>query len=176
MIKKDENLIIVGSTKDEMGGSEYYEYIHGIIGGNVPKVDPKQDRVITQTMLNLIRNDLLTAVHDCSKGGLSVAVAEMCILSGIGAAIDLSKIPKECSRTDHLLFSESHSRFVLSVKNDKLSMVMDMLESSKLPYGIMGKVHGNSIIFSKNDATVNISVDKAEDAWVNTLEGLLEHG
>lgn len=176
VIKKDESLIIVGSTKDEMGGSEYYEYIHSIIGGNVPKVDPKQDRVITQTMLNLIRNDLVTAVHDCSKGGLSVAVAEMCILGSIGAAIDLSKIPNECSRTDDLLFSESHSRFILSVRNDKLSIVRDMLESSKLPYGIMGKVHGNSIVFSKNDATVNISVDKAEDAWVNTLEGLVEHG
>jgi len=55
-------------------------------------------------------------------------------------------------------------------------MVRDMLESSKLPYGIMGKVQGNAIIFSKNDTIVNISVDKAEDVWVNTLEGLVEHG
>jgi len=175
-IREDDALIIMGSTKDEMGGSEYYEYIHDIVGGNVPKVDPVHDNRIMQAMLDLIRNKLVRSVHDCSKGGLAVAVAEMCILGSVGATVDLSNVPNECSRIDDLLFSESHSRFIVSVENGKLTEITEMLESSNVPYGIIGKVQGSSIIFSKNDTVVNIRVDKAEDAWVNTIEGLVEHG
>ncbi len=176
MIRDGDTLIIIGSTKDEMGGSEYYEYIHGIVGGNVPKVDPVHDSKIMQMVLNLIRNKLVSSVHDCSKGGLAVAVAEMCILGNVGATVDLSNSPNECSRIDDLLFSESHSRFIASVENGKLTKVTGMLESSNVSYDIIGKVQGSSIILSKNSAVVNIRVDKAEDAWVNTIEGLVEHG
>ena len=176
MMKEGDILIIIGTTKDEMGGSEYYEYVHGIVGGNVPKVDLANDSIVMQTMLNLIRNGFVNSVHDCSKGGLAVALTEMCILAGVGATVDMSKIPSECSRIDDLLFSESHSRFIVSVDNDKLDKVTDMLESSNLTYGIMGKAQGNSIMFSKNGGVVNVSVDKAEDAWVSVIEGLIEHG
>ncbi len=176
MIKEGDILIIIGTTKDEMGGSEYYEYVHGIIGGNVPKVDLANDSIVMQTMMNMIRNGFVNSVHDCSKGGLAVALTEMCILAGVGATIDISKIPSECSRIDDLLFSESHSRFIVSVENDKLDKVRHMLESSDVTYGIMGKAQGNSIILSKNGSVVDISVDKAEDAWVSVIEELVEHG
>lgn len=176
MVRENDALIIVGATRDEMGGSEYYEYIHGLVGGNVPKVDTVYDSRIMQTMLNLIRNKLVHSVHDCSKGGLAVTVAEMCILGSVGATIDLSKVPNECSRTDDLLFSESHSRFITSVENNKLAKVEDILEGSNVPYGIIGKAQGSSIILSKNDSVVNISVDKTEDAWVTMIERLVEHG
>ncbi len=62
------------------------------------------------------------------------------------------------------------------MENDKLDKVTDMLESSNVTYGIMGKAQGNSIILSKNGSVVDISVDKAEDAWVSVIEGLVEHG
>ncbi|MGH9933583.1 MAG: phosphoribosylformylglycinamidine synthase subunit PurL [Nitrososphaerales archaeon] len=176
MIGEGDILIIVGITKDEMGGSEYYEYVHSIVGGNVPKVDPANDYIVTQTLLKLIRNGFVNSVHDCSKGGLAVALAEMCILSNVGADIDTSKIPNECSRIDDLLFSESHSRFILSVESDKLGRVTDMLESKNVTYGIMGKAQGNSITFSKNGSIANVSVDKAEDSWVRMIEGVVEHG
>ncbi|MGH9876634.1 MAG: phosphoribosylformylglycinamidine synthase subunit PurL [Nitrososphaerales archaeon] len=176
MIGEGDILIIVGITKDEMGGSEYYEYIHSVVGGNVPKVDPANDYIVTQTLLKLIRNGFVNSVHDCSKGGLAVALAEMCILSNVGADIDTSKIPNECSRIDDLLFSESHSRFILSVESDKLGRVTDMLESKNVTYGIMGKAQGNSITFSKNGSIANVSVDKAEDSWVRMIEGVVEHG
>ncbi len=176
MIGEGDILIIVGTTKDEMGGSEYYDYVHSIVGGNVPKVDPANDYIVTQTLLKLIRNGFVNSVHDCSKGGLAVALAEMCILSNVGAAIDTSKIPNECSRIDDLLFSESHSRFILSVESDKVGRVTDMLESNNVTYGIMGKAQANSIMFSKNGSIANVSVDKAEDSWVRMIEGVVEHG
>ena len=177
LIHENDTMIIIGQTNDELGGSEYYEYVHSIVGGNVPKVDLASDGKIMQTILNMIRNDLISSVHDCSKGGLATAISEMCILSNVGAIVDLAKIPSECSRIDDLLFSESHSRFIISVRNDKLANATSMLENSKVPYGTIGKTGGSSIRFVKNGSEViNISIDKAADRWINTIERLIENG
>lgn len=177
LIRENDTMIIVGLTKDELGGSEYYEYVHNIVGGNVPKVDLASDSKMMQIVLNMIRNDLVSSVHDCSKGGLASAISEMCILSNVGAIVDLAKIPSECSRIDDLLFSESHSRFIISVKNDRLANATSMLENSKVPYSTIGKTGGSSIRFVKNGSEViNISIDKAADAWINTIERLIENG
>jgi len=99
----------------------------------------------------------------------------MCILGNVGATIDSSRVPNECTRIDDLLFSESHSRFIVSVENDKLTKVTSMLESNTIPYGVIGKAQGSAIIFSKNNSAVNISIDKAADAWLS-MERLVEHG
>lgn len=177
LIRENDTMIIVGLTKDELGGSEYYEYVHNIVGGNVPKVDLASDSKMMQIVLNMIRNDLVSSVHDCSKGGLASAISEMCILSNVGAIVDLAKIPSECSRIDDLLFSESHSRFIISVRNGKLANATSMLEKSKVPYSTIGKTGGSSIRFVKNGSEViNISIDKAADAWINTIERLIENG
>lgn len=177
LIRENDTMIIVGLTKDELGGSEYYEYVHNIVGGNVPKVDLASDSKMMQIVLNMIRNDLVSSVHDCSKGGLASAISEMCILSNVGAIVDLAKIPSECSRIDDLLFSESHSRFIISVRNGKLANATSMLENSKVPYSTIGKTGGSSIRFVKNGSEViNISIDKAADAWINTIERLIENG
>lgn len=177
LIRENDTMIIVGLTKDELGGSEYYEYVHNIVGGNVPKVDLASDSKMMQIVLNMIRNDLVSSVHDCSKGGLATAISEMCILSNVGAIVDLAKIPNECSKIDDLLFSESHSRFIISVRNGKLANATSMLENSKVPYSTIGKTGGSSIRFVKNGSEViNISIDKAADAWINTIERLIENG
>lgn len=177
LIRENDTMIIVGLTKDELGGSEYYEYVHNIVGGNVPKVDLASDSKMMQIVLNMIRNDLVSSVHDCSKGGLASAISEMCILSNVGAIVDLAKIPNECSKIDDLLFSESHSRFIISVRNGKLANATSMLEKSKVPYSTIGKTGGSSIRFVKNGSEViNISIDKAADAWINTIERLIENG
>src|SRR5438309_10715295 len=75
-ITNNNILVIVGETKDELGGSEYYEYIHDIIGGTSPIVDMKSAKLHQQIILELINQGLVNSVHDCSKGGLAVAVSE----------------------------------------------------------------------------------------------------
>jgi phosphoribosylformylglycinamidine (FGAM) synthase-like enzyme len=97
-----------------MGGSEYYEYFHNITGGVVPNVNLASEKLNANAMLKLIRNNLVGCVHDCSKGGLGVALAEIAIKGEIGITIDLNHVPNSCSRLDNLIFSESHSRFIFS--------------------------------------------------------------
>lgn len=177
LMKENDLMVIIGLTRDEMGGSEYQEHVHGIVGGKVPMVDPYYDRTVMDTMLELIRANLIRSVHDCSKGGLAVTVSEMCILSDIGINADLTNLPHECSRIDDLLFSESHSRFAVTVESSKLSSVADLLGNNNIHHGVLGKAAGNSIRFMQGSKIVaGVSIDKAVDVWVNTLEEILEYG
>jgi phosphoribosylformylglycinamidine synthase len=99
-----------------MGGSEYYEYVHGITGGQVPKVHLEIDRQNGKAVLNLTKSGIVTCAHDCSKGGLGVALAEMAIAGSTGFRVNLAAIPNSCERIDDLLFSESHSRYIIGTK------------------------------------------------------------
>ena len=112
-------IFIVGTTADEIGGSEYYEYFHHKTGGNVPKVDMNIDKLNLRSTLLLIDKNVVSCVHDCSKGGAAVAVSEMAILGGVGFNIFIDKIPNSCSNTDNLLFSESHSRYIIGTQEPK---------------------------------------------------------
>jgi len=114
-----DSIFIVGTTADEIGGSEYYEYFHHKTGGNVPKVDINIDKLNLRSTLLLIDKNVVSCVHDCSKGGAAVAVSEMAILGGVGFNIFIDKIPNSCSNTDNLLFSESHSRYIIGTQEPK---------------------------------------------------------
>ena len=112
-LKPGNSIFIIGYTLDEMGASEYYEYYHNKIGGNVARLNLRTDKLNGQVVLQLIRKHLVDCVHDCSKGGLAVALSEMAIQGETGIIIDLDCIPNSCSRIDNLLFSESHSRYII---------------------------------------------------------------
>jgi phosphoribosylformylglycinamidine synthase subunit PurL len=112
-------IFIVGTTADETGGSEYYEYVHHKTGGNVPKVNMNIDKLNLRSTLLLIDKNMVSCVHDCSKGGAAVALSEMAILGGVGFSIFIDKIPNSCSNIDNLLFSESHSRYIIGTQEPK---------------------------------------------------------
>lgn len=141
-----DSIFVVGNTASEMGGSEYYEYVHGITGGPVPKVDLRVDSQNGNAVLDLIRSRLVTCVHDCSKGGLAVALAEMSLAGGTGFAVNLDSIPNSCSRLDDLLFSESHSRYVIGTKDPE--KVRQALSSAGVVFSEIGKA-ARTVEFTK---------------------------
>lgn len=176
-VMQNDLFILVGLTRDEMGGSEYYEYVHKITGGTCPKVDMKVSKSIQSTILNLIKNNLVKMVHDCSKGGLGIALSEMSIINEVGCVIFLNKIPSEKLSLDELLFSESHSRFLMIVDPSKISKVKFMLEKRKVVHEVIGKVSGKNITFRhKAKTVVSVRVDKAQNTWLNSLGSVVEHG
>jgi phosphoribosylformylglycinamidine synthase II len=118
-------LFILGQTSEELGGSEYFELIDRQTYGSVPKVDLKTDKKNRLAVLDLIEKGLIDFVHDCSKGGIGTALAELAITGNLGINIDLKKIPNNCSRHDYLLFSESHSRFIIGTSQpDRLKGIL----------------------------------------------------
>ncbi len=111
------NLIyIVGLTKEEMGGSHYYELLK-YIGNSVPTVNAAEGRKTMLALSSAIKNGFVRACHDLSEGGLAVALAEMAFAGEIGAKINLTKVVCEntVNSNDVILFSESNSRFLAEV-------------------------------------------------------------
>ena len=110
---------VLGETFDETGGSEYFA-LHGHIGTRVPKVDAKRALNLYQCLCRAIEQGLVRSCHDCSDGGLGIALAESACAGGLGMMIDLKKVPAaKITRNDVLLFSETQSRFVASVSPEK---------------------------------------------------------
>ncbi len=176
-IETGDLLLIVGKTKDELGGSEYYEYIHDFIGGKCPVVDFEESQKNMKSVLHLIQNDKIKAAHDCSKGGLAIAICELAVTSKIGCNVVLENIPQEKSNVSKLLFSESHSRYLLVIKKSNLDAVVNYLKKNKTEFGLIGKFEGSNITFSENNKPVaKLRVDKAHAKWFNSLRELVLHG
>jgi phosphoribosylformylglycinamidine synthase II len=149
-LSADESIFIIGHTKPEMGGSEYYEYFHKITGGTVPQVDLKADRQNMAAVLNLIKTDLARSVHDCSKGGIAIALAEMAIAGSIGFKVQLDSIPNSCKQIDDLLFSETQSRYIIATKDPET--VYKVLSTTKgVTFAEIGKTTPTNIEFIKGE-------------------------
>lgn len=176
-IKDGDLVIIVGKTKDELGGSEYYEYIHDFIGGKCPQVNLADSKKNMASVLSLIQSEKIKAAHDCSKGGIAVAVCELAMTSNIGCTVALENIPQENMPDDKVLFSESHSRYVLVIEKSQLDSVKNALKKNQVEFGLIGKFHGDNIVFTNNNKQVaKLRVDKAHDKWFNSLRELVLHG
>ena len=176
-ILQNDLLVIIGETKEELGGSEYYEHIHNLIGGTCPTVNFKLSKSTMDAVLNLIEENLVNCVHDCSKGGIAIAISELCINNKIGCMTSLDKIPGEKLKPDDLLFSESHSRYILAANQKNIKKIMAILEQKDLPYGIIGKFSGSSIVFkSRTKKILDLRIDKAQEKWLNSLESLVARG
>ncbi|MBU1964683.1 MAG: phosphoribosylformylglycinamidine synthase, partial [Proteobacteria bacterium] len=118
-VKKPGDLVyVLGKTYRELGGSEWYA-LHGAIGNGVPQVHAETAKRLYQALGLAIQAGLVASCHDCSDGGLGVSLAETAFAGGFGLAVDLRNVPAEgIGRDDELLFSESQSRFVVTVRPD----------------------------------------------------------
>ncbi|MEK0319507.1 MAG: phosphoribosylformylglycinamidine synthase subunit PurL [Nitrosopumilus sp.] len=170
-------LVIVGDTKDEMGGSEYFEYIHKFIGGKCPSVNFAESKKNMKVVLKVIQNKLLKSVHDCSKGGLAVAISELCMINQIGCRISLESVPGEKLDVDRILFSESHSRYLLTLEKKNLKKLETILKKNKVSFKLIGKFLGDRIQFTKGTKSIiDLRVDMAQKTWINSLKDLVLHG
>ncbi|MBX7255498.1 MAG: phosphoribosylformylglycinamidine synthase [Candidatus Hydrogenedentes bacterium] len=108
---------VVGETKNEMGGSEYLA-LRGQLGVNAPKVDPAKARAIYEKLSAAIGKGLVASCHDCSDGGLGVALAESAFAGGFGMEVDIARVGAESNVV--AMFSESASRFVTTVHPERV--------------------------------------------------------
>jgi phosphoribosylformylglycinamidine synthase len=148
--KSSSNLLfIVGETKNELGGSHYYK-INDQLGANVPNLDLELAPKISRNISQAIRDGLVVSCHDCSEGGLAVALAEMAFAGGLGIEADLKGLPtgSDCSRTDTQLFSESNSRYIVEVEPDNYNDFAKLMLN--LPFGQIGKISNDKKLIVKD--------------------------
>jgi phosphoribosylformylglycinamidine synthase II len=146
-LSANESIFIVGNTQPEMGGSEYYEYFHKITGGTIPQVDLEVDKQNRAAVLNLIKTGVVSCAHDCSKGGIAVALAEMAIAGSIGFKVQLDSVPNSCKQTDELLFSETQSRYIVATKEPE--SVLKVLAGKGVRFAEIGKTTSTNVEFVK---------------------------
>ncbi|MDI9433689.1 MAG: phosphoribosylformylglycinamidine synthase subunit PurL [Planctomycetota bacterium] len=171
--KRPGNLLfVVGRTGNELGGSHYYK-LRGQLGANVPKLDLELAPRIARKVAQAIADGLVASCHDCSEGGLAVALAEMAFAGGLGIEADLRGLPasKDCTRLDAQLFSESNSRYVVEVEPRHYDGFAKLMLN--LPFGQIGKVTAGSklVIRSQHGGNaIDAEIDILKQAWQRTLD------
>ena len=171
-----DEIMAVGETKAELGGSEYYHEIYGIKGGEPPKVSPADIKKTLEFVLETIRSRLITAAHDCSKGGLAVALALMAIKGGVGLEADLAKAPRSGRvRLDELMFSESYGRFVITCRSGGSGKLIRLARKHGVPIARLGEVGGDRIVLCyKSKQLAAPLVSEAVEVWSKPIERWME--
>lgn len=171
-LKKPGNLLfIVGRTNNELGGSHYYK-MHGCTGANVPKLDLSWAPEIARRIAAAIADGLVESCHDCSEGGLAVALAEMAFAGGLGVEASLRGLPrsKDCVRSDAQLFSESNSRYLVEVTPKNFDAFAKRMLN--LPFGQLGTVSATpSLVVRDEDGRdiIDAQIDALKRAWQKTF-------
>lgn len=168
--KKPGNLIfVVGETRDELGGSRYGIHLESR-GGSVPRLDPRETWPTYERLARAIQAGRVASCHDCSEGGLGVALAEMSFGGDLGARVDLRQIPLEKvlaseGRTDKILFSESNGRFVVEVtEKNRRAFLTAMAGSSVSCVGQVQELKKLQVV-GMEGKSVNWAVKDLELAW-----------
>jgi phosphoribosylformylglycinamidine synthase II len=143
--QQGDAIILLGNTREDLGGTEYLKVLHHREQGSPPLLSFELERSVQACTIRLIRDGLVESAHDCAEGGLAVALAECC-MSGpneaVGAVVQLSV---GGLRRDAVLFGESQSRIVLSVRPERLDRVMTLLRDAAVPAAMIGTVGGNRL-------------------------------
>lgn len=161
-----DRVYVLGDTLNEMGGSEYFT-LQQISGGKAPTVDPKKARTLYEALNRAIQGGLVASCHDCSDGGLAVALAESAFAGNLGMDLSLEALGVEDGVT--ALFSESQSRFVVTVSPDHAEAFEAVLAGS--PCYCVGVVTEEPLfqINCPDGRKISASLDVLRSAWKKTL-------
>jgi len=168
--KNEGDLIyILGEDKEELGGSEYLKVIHKKVEGDCPNLDLSTEKKLHNTVLELIRKNIINSAHDISEGGIVCALAECCIINEedkLGAEVNF---PIK-SREDFSYFSETQSRIIVSVSSVKKNEFEKFIQAAGQSFIAIGRVGGSSL---KINNDISVGVDKLVDLYFNTIARIM---
>ncbi|MHA1488771.1 MAG: phosphoribosylformylglycinamidine synthase subunit PurL [Promethearchaeota archaeon] len=173
--KVGNDILLVGKTKAELGGSEYHSVIHNLEGGTPPKVDENNIKATWNFIFELYEENLVSANHDVNKGGLVITIAEMGFKNNIGANLDLSECLDNL-RDDELLFSESVGRFILETEPDQYHKIMRIAEKFNVSVKKIGVLISEPKITIKglNAMSFKLKIAELKDLYDSTIPNYME--
>ncbi|MCB0618552.1 MAG: phosphoribosylformylglycinamidine synthase subunit PurL [Saprospiraceae bacterium] len=142
-----DRIYLLGQAYDDLGSSEYLQFVHGERYSPVPHFDLEEEFALQQTVKKLIRAGLLASAHDVSEGGLFVALLEKAMSGALGFQIETDP----AFRKDAYLFGESQSRVVVSVSAEREEAFLTMLGQHGTPYRLLGSVGGAGLQIDGED-------------------------
>ena len=178
-----DRIILLGETADDLGGTEYLKVVHHREQGAPPWLNLETEKVLQHCVLRLITEGFVQSAHDCSEGGLAVAVAECCfgpqVVEGksVGATIQLDA---NRLRLDAVLFGESPSRVVLSVLPEHAERTLAIAGEYGVPAEDVGSVGGDDLVIQIRrhadgqsggaEDAIHVPVATAYESWSQSLE------
>ena len=172
---KDEGdvVILLGELGHELGASHYLKVVHGRKEGLPPRLDYDRELALQDAVRALIQMRLLKSAHDCSEGGLAVALAECCFTDKktLGAEIDFGTTGL---RLDTLLFNESQSRVVVSVSRANASAALSLLEWRGIPARRLGVVGGGNFVLRADGQEITAPLCELHGAWRDSIQQCME--
>jgi len=156
---------VIGETKDELGGSEYFAYLGGI-GNSVPKLDAKPAKKRYIALSKTIQKQLVASAYPINYGGLAIALAKVALAGQIGLTIEL---PTNLGMAlDHYLFSETQGRFLVTVSSDNQKAFEKIMGKEAI---LIGEVEGENLSISSGKVKISIPLEKMEKAYKDPFRG-----
>jgi phosphoribosylformylglycinamidine synthase II len=170
-------VVLVGSTREELGGSEYLRAVHGVVAGKPPMLDLEAAGRLVDFLVEASGRSLLRSAHDASDGGLAVALTECSILATGGPLGLNAEIVTEDASAAAALFGESQSRVVLSCRPEDLEALLELARERDVPAVEAGRVGaaGGSIRIAANDRRVELESTEAAEVYDRALPRRMEH-
>jgi phosphoribosylformylglycinamidine synthase len=186
-------IILLGSPMDTsdpllgLGGSAYLQLVHGLKTGRPPRCDLEREKELHLALRALICSGVVKSAHDCSEGGLAVALAESCISQQvaretprlIGAQVDLAAALSAgqtagASRLDALLFGETQGRIVISVDGVNAAKVLAQANILEVPAARLGVVGGTTLSIQALGASFSCDIAELRELWWNSIASAMK--
>ena len=173
-----DDIVLLGEGSGELGGSEYLKVLHRLVRGRPPQLDLTRERGLIDLLSRAASAGILRSAHDCSDGGVAVALAECAFdTGGIGCTIDLPGLNDgnraETSIDDiRVLFGESASRAIVSVRPADRAVLMQLANTGGVPAKLIGTTGGSRLVLRTAGRTlIDVPIDVPEGVWSTAIGG-----
>ncbi|MDR3291198.1 MAG: phosphoribosylformylglycinamidine synthase subunit PurL [Methanobrevibacter sp.] len=170
---ESDKIIAIGTTYNEVDGSIYHKVCFDLEQGKAPKVNIENEKEINLELLRLLDEDInnnITAIHDCSAGGIAICLSEMAIAGGLGCEVEIYRIVHdENIGLNNLFFSESQGRYLITVKEDHVESILNDI---RVPCSCIGEVKGDTLKILDNNTSISLS--KLKNSYDNAVEKYME--
>ena len=158
-------VVLVGETRRDLGGSEYLKVVHGQMGGRPPQFDLAREAASREFVLDAAGAGLLHSAHDVAEGGMLVALAECCLLSGMGVRCAGLRAEGELA-LETAFFGESQARFLVSAGSRAMPELQMLARRHRVELVLLGLVDGDSVEF---EGQLKVGLAELREAWENAL-------
>jgi phosphoribosylformylglycinamidine synthase len=154
-------VLLIGSSHNDLGGSEYLKVVHGHVAGRPPALDLTREKAAIRVVMSAAQSGYLHSAHDCADGGMLVALAECCLLGGMGVRCPGLR-PEPPLRLDAAFFGESPSRFIVSVPSRAMPEMQSLARRHNVELSLLGLAGGEFLEF---EGQLRLSLEELRQAW-----------
>ena len=163
------SVVLLGETLDELGGSEYLAQMHEVVAGRPPRFNAKAEKGLISLLIEAAKEGFLISAHDCSEGGLGIALAESAMAHGVGANLDLTDANAHGLPFWRMLFSESPARAIVEVKPEKAGALQNLARKNGVGAFFVGKTGGDALSVKMAGSVLGLKIEDMRKAYEEAL-------